>query len=294
MQFLEWVTNVIVAIAEPFCGWVLFLPRDVRFFIVGIATSLILVLVRKWTTDQEWLRRADMDQKRLKVLMAEAKRAKNRESMARYKQTVARIKMRSMKYEGAPLLWSLLPIILLATWCFVRLGFVAPKGGETVALKALFPYAGVGNVCHVIPVDGLECDGGWVRVIEPDKPPEVSGWWQRANAWAGEKMGGAPAPAGAAVWKVKADSRKAPYAVKVVYGGTVREIPFLAGSRRYSPEYHVFEGNGVQSLELQYEPLKLFGVVPGIDCIAFPPWLVAYLIVAVPFTLVFRRVLSVY
>ena len=46
--------------------------------------------------------------------------------------------------------------------------------------------------------------------------------------------------------------------------------------------------------ELQMKPRKLFNIVPGIDVIGFPPWLVAYLIIVLPLVPLMKRVFCVY
>lgn len=291
---MEWLNEFLLRMTDPVLGWLLWLPRDVALIVVAIGTSLILTLTRKWTTDQNWLKRADQDKKRLDVLIREARKAGDKAAMTRCKQTKAQIHMRGMRYEGRPLLWALLPVALLATWCFARIAYLPPRDGEMVTVKVCAANSAVGRVMHLVPCAGIESEGGWVRAVEPDRPAEIRGWWARANAWVQGKLGWGPVLEGAAVWNIRAQARPEPYVLTIAHDGDTRELPFRVGDRRYEPPQQLFAEGPIRSIEVQLKPVKLFGVVPGVDCIALAPWLVAYLLIAIPAVMVFRRVLSIY
>ena len=291
---LERLNDLLVRMMDPVLGWILYLPRDVRLFLVALMTALILVYVRKWTTNQPWLKLADADQIRLDALIKDAKKQKDKEAVKRHQQTIAQIKLASLKYEGKPLLWAIIPILFLATWCFGRLGFVPPKDGETVVVKAYFPNTAIGRVGHVVPCQGIRAENGWVQAVDTDRPLEHPTRWQQVNAWLSAKMGMTTPLEGAAVWKLNAAARDVPYDLKMVVGGKVYEFPLLVGAKRYEPTMKVFTDGILQAVEVQLKPLKLFGIVDGMECVALPPWLAAYLLIAVPFAMLFRRWLSVY
>jgi len=291
---MEWLNNVLVRVMDPALGWLLWLPRDMALVAVGVATSLVLTLTRKWFTDQDWLRRADADRKRLKLLIRNARKDNDMEALKRYRQTMAQIQMRSMKCEGRPLLLALLPVALLAAWCFARLGYAPPGDGEEVTIKACFAHSAVGCVTHLAPTDGIDSAGGWVRAVEPDRPPEIRGWWRGVNAWVQQRLGRTPALQGAAVWTIRAKARPEPYVLRIVFAGDIYACEFLAGDKRYAPTSRAFASGPVRSLEVQLRPLKLFGVVPGLDCIGVPPWMVAYLLIALPCVTLCRRLFAVY
>jgi len=50
-----------------------------------------------------------------------------------------------------------------------------------------------------------------------------------------------------------------------------------------------FEGAPVRCIEAVMPPVKLFGVVGGLDFLYLPPWLVAYLLIAIPFVTILKR-----
>ena len=163
-------------------GWLLLLPSDLTIIVTALLTGVVLTLVRKWTTNQDLLGRAVADNKRLAALIKEAKRAGDKEAVKRYRLTKAQVGMLKFKQEGKPMLVSLLPIALLATWAFARLEFLPPKPGETVTVVANAPVTQAGEVVHLVPGDGLTATAGWVRCIAwwgSNRPP----WSRRTGSW---------------------------------------------------------------------------------------------------------------
>ena len=162
---LETINNFVLQFSDPLFNWILSLPRDLRFVIVAVITSGFLAIARKLTTDQEWLKRANDDEVRLKQLVKEAKKDGDKEAVTRYKGTMGHIKMLGLKYEGKPLLWALIPILLIATWAFCRLGNVAPAADTPVTVKFYVPAGAIGEVIHMLPQDGLTSEGGWITEV---------------------------------------------------------------------------------------------------------------------------------
>ena len=46
--------------------------------------------------------------------------------------------------------------------------------------------------------------------------------------------------------------------------------------------------------QLQYEPVKLFGLLPGMPSAHLPPWLVAYLVLTIPLLFALRALLRIH
>ncbi|MCX7591971.1 MAG: hypothetical protein N2255_10135 [Kiritimatiellae bacterium] len=292
---LETINNLILKVADPLFNWILYLPRDLALFAVAIITSAVLTFSRRWTTDQEWLARADRDQVRLKALLKEAKKNKRKADVARYKQTILQIKTRSLKYEVKPLLVALVPILLLATWCFARLGFHPPREGDVFELKLYVPSAGIGRLVHLVPENGIEAVNGWIRPVEPETPPVPKDWWEKANARAMAFLGMSPPLEAVAIWQLKAKASPTPYHLTMIYDGKPYRKEVLVGQRTYTTPMEVFGPESpVRGIETVFRPLKLFGVVPGIDMLFLPPWLVAYLLIAIPFVSIFKKLFKIY
>lgn len=277
---LDLINSVLMSIMDPLLGWLLYLPTDVILFIVGIGTSCILVGVRLFTTDQDLLKRCDNDKKRLNILIKEAKKRGDREAVKRHKNTKTMIGLKSIKQEGLPLLAALVPIALLGTWCFNRLAYHPPRENEPVEMIAYFPLSQSGGIVHVIPAEGVKADNGWIREIVPvtDQGP----------------------PYGEARWTFRADPREKPYTLTVHYNKETYDKELLVGQNIYAPGIKMYSSGQVTCTELMMRKVKLFGKVPGIGILLpqywnlFPPWLAAYLLIAVPFVFIVKRVFRIY
>lgn len=202
-------------------------------------------------------RRADLKDARAEVL--------------RHRATTAAIGMKCFRAEGKPFLAALLPIIIIAVWCLQRMEFHPPRPGRTVELAAYFPLAGVGHVAHIVPQEGVQAVGGWVREVgfDPDGMRN-----------------------GLAVWTLKAAARDTPYVLKLRHRGRTYERPLTVGGRTYSAWYLAVDDGVLAGTQVRMEQVKLFGLVPGV--LGLPPWLVAYLLIVVPFYFVLKRVWRVY
>ena len=290
---LETINNLIVEAMDYIFGWILFLPRDAELFTVAVMTSAMLTFVRKWVTDQEWLGRADADQQRLAQLIKEDKSAKDKDAVKRHKDIITLIKVKSMRFEGKPLLWAIIPVALLATWAFSRLAYVPPRIGETVELRAFLPRSAVGQLAHLAPEDGVEAVGGWVQPVVDDKPVVAESLWDKCNQRLSAFMNMTPPLEGVAVWRLVGKDTK-PHRLKLRHAGKTYEKGFEAGTRHYATPVDVYPDTPVQAIELAMKPLKLFGVVGAIDVLFLAPWLVAYLLIAIPFVSILKRVFKIY
>lgn len=291
---LEAFNTCLVNALDYVFGWMLLLPRDLSLFSVAILTSASLSLIRKWTTDQAWLARADADTKRLHALIREAKQAKDRDAVARYKATITRIKVKSMKFEGKPLLWALVPVALLATWAFSRLAFVPPPAGATLTVRAHLPKSYIGQTIHMAPEEGIESVNGWFqKVVEDKQTPPTTNLWDKCNRKVCAFLKMLPQPEAVAEWQIVSQDAN-PHTVKIRFSGRTYEKEVLAGRRQYAPALTLYPDAPVQAVELVMKPMKLFDYVGALDFLFLPPWLVAYLLIAIPFVTILRRVLRIY
>jgi uncharacterized membrane protein (DUF106 family) len=238
-------------------------------FIIAIGSALILAGVRKFTSDQDLLRRCRADQARQKALLREAKTRKDADAVKRHRATLGMIALKQFRQEGRPMLASLLPIVLLATWAFHRLEFHPPGAGEVVEFTARFPLSAVGKITHIAPVEGVRAESGWLREIV------------------------AVSDHGEATWRLSATESSAPHLLRVRYGGRTYEHPLRAGVRTYDAPVEMHDEKLIAT-EVKLRPVKLFGIVPGIPALLFPAWLVAYLIIVIPSVPVIKRVLRIY
>ncbi|HUT34954.1 MAG TPA: hypothetical protein VNE39_15800 [Planctomycetota bacterium] len=272
MEALAAITSFIVAAMDYPLGWLLALPRDVAIAIVAVGTSLLLTLVRKWTTDQDQLRRSKGDLRRLKQLLRQAKQAKDRTAAGRIRTSLAMVNGIRLKAEGKPLLVSLLPIVLLAVWAVERLDFFPPRVGEDLTIHAYYPLSSVDKLTHLVPPDGLEMHGEAIRLVEVDPHGQQNGlatWVLRPTAPVSTDL------------LIRHQGETADHAVRV-------------GGRAYAPPLGAGSGNKILATETVLRQAKFLGIVPGLPALALPPWLIAYLLIVIPFVPILRRTLRVY
>ncbi len=272
---LERINDGIVGLMDHVLGWMLILPADLQILIVAVGTGAILTFARLFTTDQDLLRRVAADKKRLKELLREAKARSDKEAKRRHQQTMAQVAMKSMRGEGKPLLLALLPILLLATWAFRRLEFHPPAEDEVVGFVLYTPLSVVGQPVHLVVPEEVRGDGGgWVRVVEPDPAPD------------GTVINGI------AVWPIRAVEGEHRLVART--RGDSFEHPYEAGRRTYGPPliFHDLELGWVT--ELRMRPVRFLRIVPGIPFLFMPPWMVAYLLLAIPSVLLIRKVFRIH
>lgn len=273
---LDALNNFFLSVANPLLGWMLHLPRDLVLFIVAIGTAMILTVVRLFTTNQELLKRCKDDKGRLKQLMREAKKRRDKEAVLRHRTTLGQIGMLSMKAEGKPLLASLIPIALLAVWCFGNIAYVPPEPGEPVTVKAYFPVGKIGKTVHVVPQNGIAADEGWIRNVAPDLDAEGK------------------ATNGVAAWTLRCEKRDEPYALEFRFMGKTYQKQLIVDGLRYAAPLEFYDDEAVEVAEIAMPEYKLFGIVPGIPWIMFQPWIVGYLVIVLPFSFFLKPLLRIH
>jgi hypothetical protein len=267
---LESWNELCLAVLDALLGWTLHLPSDVTLLAIALLSASLLTGLRRVTTDQDLLARVDRDKRRLKRLRREARARGDRHAAARHKTVFTRVSLHALRAEGLPLAAAIVPIALLATWCLFRLEFHPPRAREPVDLTAYTPASAVGEVIHLVPEEGLGSER-WIARVEA----------------AGENDG----PHGVARWRLRGESRNEPYVLRVRLRKSTYRHEILLGQTKYLAPL-VVHPDGVVT-EVTLRPVRLFGIVPGIPAIYFPPWLVAYLLLTIPLVSLLKRLLRV-
>ncbi len=236
---LEALNNSMLSLMDVLLGWMLSLPTDVALVIVAVSTAAILTLVRPFTTNQDLLHRCKNDKKQLKTFIREAKRNKDKEAIQRYRSTMGQIAMKTVRAEGMPLLIAIVPVALLAVWCFGRLGFVAPTAEAPVTVRAYFPSSSIDGVVHVMPADGLTAQTGWMQRITADPNMDPSG---NVNGWA--------------TWELSAQQRPEPHTISFRYRGKTYTKEMLVDGSRYSPVISLYDESALNAVQLDLKPYK--------------------------------------
>ena len=183
------------------------------------------------------------------------------------------IAMKQLRQEGRPVLASLLPIMLLATWAFHRLEFHPPAANERIEFTAHFPISATGRIAHIAPSEGVDAANGWLQEIAAvaDQGPAH----------------------GVATWRLISAARAEPHRLQVRFDHRTYEHFLRVGARTYESPVST-HGDGLLTTEVKLRPVKLFGTVPGIPAIFFPPWLTAYLLLVVPCVFILKRVFRIF
>jgi hypothetical protein len=291
-QFSAWLASIL----DYPLGWLLALPRDVAIMLVALGTSLLLTLVRKWTTNQDQLGRSRSDVRRLKQLIREAKRAKDeadrrpvgpslpppgklerlvpsRPAVKPMRTTLAMVNGIRLKAEGLPLLVSIVPIALLAVWAVERLDYFPPRVGQELTVRAYCPLSSVGKLTHLVPPPALEMKSDAIRLVEIDPDGEQNGL---------------------ATWALQPCAASDSAELLIRHEGETASHTVSIGRRSYAAPLAAHDGGKILVTEVVLRRAKFLGIVPGIPAIAFPPWLVAYLIIVIPLVPLLRRGLRVY
>lgn len=268
---LELWDRLSLALLDPVLGRLLGLSWAATVVVVALVTGAVIALVRKFFTDQEVLRRADTDKRRLKELIREAKARNDGPAVKRYKATRAMVATKTFSQEGKPLLMVILPVALIATWCYARLEFRPPREAEPVEVLLYTPVSTVGELVHMVPQEGLDPDPGWIAVVEP-----------------GEYAGQAT---GIACWRLSGESRRVPYALVFRLRDQTCEHELLIGQGTYSKTWRNYDGGKVNA-RIMMAPVSLCGF-SGFGAV-FPLWIIVYLAVVIPAALLFKKIFRIY
>ncbi|MCC5790250.1 MAG: hypothetical protein JJT75_11490 [Opitutales bacterium] len=286
---LETINDIVVRIADPFLYWTLFLPRDLALFIVSIGSSAVLAVVRLWVTDQKYLHGLKVDKKRLKEKMKAAKKEKNKEEVKRLRTLNGMAAIKALKAEKKPLLWAIIPIALLATWAFNRLDYFPAEDGQVLEYSIYLPITTAGDLVTLFPEQGIEAkEEGWITEVVPVSDHPIY------------------PPHGLGNWTIQVSEEQSPYDLRIRHRDDLYTHPFTVGGRSYRmplrphPE-HQTEGNLPPATQVhldEYRPfagwiVADFEGVPGFRQFFFPPWLIAYLIIVIPFVVIIRRVFKI-
>ncbi len=271
---LNALTTLCMSITDFLFGWMLYLPRDLTLFLVGTGTALILTVVRLFTTNQEHLKRCDSDKTRLAVLIKEAKKKKDKEALARYRATKQQIEMKVFQAEGKPLLASLIPISLVAVWAFTRIAYLPLDPVKPVSVKAYFPVASIGSYVHMLPRAGIKPETGWIQKVKEDVDKATG---KVSN--------------GIAEWQLRCEKSSKPYLLELRYNGKTYQKDLIVDGLKYAEPYMFYSDGGIDLVESVSREYKLFGIVPGIWIMQ--AWIVGYLILVIPFSLLMKQVLKI-
>jgi uncharacterized membrane protein (DUF106 family) len=268
---LNWLNHLILSVMDCIVGWLLLLPRDATLVLLALLTSLLFLVVRRYWTKQELLRRCAADQRRLRELIRAARRCRDKPALARLRGLRGLIGRKAFAQEGRPLLVLLLPLVLLGTWAWQRLEFLPAQAGMPMTFTATFPLSAAGQFVHLVPAPGLQMPDGWIRQVTVRT-----------------EMGVATASAS---WTLIGE--RGSYTLTLRHQGRTSLHPLLLGEGKYSTP-SVVHGDGDVRTTIDLGLFRWLGMVPGVPQLGLAPWLVAYLALVLVITPVLKRILRVW
>ncbi len=274
METFEAIYDLLVALLDYPLGWMLLLGRDLPLVILAGGTAAVMLLLRKRVSDQALLGRHKEDRATLKARIRAAKAAGDKDLKNRLRALSAKISIAQLKAEVRPLLWALVPIILLASWAYARLGHVPPRSGEEISISAEMAPAKAGHPVYILPHAGMRSVDSLIQI------PETG------EAWDGETIA-------RATWTLVFEPSPEPYRLQLRAGDRLQDLSVIVDRRIYSTPERWLYGDVVRSLHTHLEERRFLGIVPGFSA-AFPPWIVAYVLLAIPFFLLFKRLWKIY
>jgi hypothetical protein len=263
-------------------GWLLALPRDVTLILVALLTSLLLILVRKWTTHQDRLHRTRRDLARLKSLLKTAKRARDKPAVQRLRATVTAVRWIQLQAEGVVLLAALIPVALLATWAVERLDYLPPRAGLPLHLRAFFAPAAVNSLTVLVPQPGMRLVSPAIQLVQLDS----------SN---GEN--------GTAAWVIRPQATSGTIELLIRRGDETARHRLRVGEWTYEPPVQSHAGQCILVTQAELPRYRFLGLIPalafpgvrplGLPPFTLAPWLVAYLVLTIPLVPLLRRLTGV-
>jgi uncharacterized membrane protein (DUF106 family) len=241
-------------------GPLLKLPPFWGILIISFMISVIIVLVYKFFTNQQVMKQLKDETKELQKQIKELKHdpKKAMEIQKKAMQTNMQYMMKSMK----PTLITFIPIILIFGWLQANMAFLPIVPGQDFSMTLEF-YDGIsGEVSAIVP-EGITLHGEAVRKIEDGKVVFAM--------------------------RGKEGIYKSPGVDFTVNSKTYAQSVIITEDRDYIQPVSTIKDNTVKSIITGNEKMKilnLFGWKLG--------WLGTYIIFALVFSMLLRKILKVY
>jgi len=275
---MGWIWNAVLGFLEILyvpCDWVLGWTSRLgpvgAVTAVGILSGIVIILIQKYGSNQGLLGRCRGDLKDLKRRLKEAKKADDRETLARLSGLSRKIGGKYMGRSLLPALWTVPLITVVGLWTGSRLAFVPVRPGDVLEVVAHFED-GAGGFAHVLAKGGLEVEGPAISAVEV--PKDARGRQAR--------------------WKVRAGG-EGPASLLVRYSDRSHEVdvPVVRRGGRPPEPVKVFSEQTAGQDQLQAVEIRLR---PGMAAAWWNVWLDwagLYLVAAVACALALRYALKV-
>ncbi len=242
---------------DPFLSPLLRLPPFWSLVVIVLFVTLGVTLVQKYKTDQRRLRELKALQKRHQQRIREA--ARDPEKLVKLQQEQMAYTLEMFRHSFKPLLYTLLPLLIVFGWMQSHLAFQPIMPGEEFSVSVELAEGASGQVSLSVVPEGLSIIG---NASQPAAP--LLSWRLRGGA-------------GWYTLRFSLDGESVEKEVLVGRGGA------LSASESYEGLFH--------RVTVGYEPIRplgsfsLFGWRPG--------WFGTYVLLSFLFSILFRKLFHV-
>lgn len=249
MAFLDPVFNPVLALGPL---WAIVL--------LSLIISLVIVLVYKFFTNQEEMKRLKDEQKEFRKRMNELK--SNPEEMMKVQKEAMQKNFQYMKHSFKATLITMLPILLIFGWMNAHFAYEPIYPDETYSITAKFKQ-GVAGEAELIPDEGTE-------LLSNAKQPVNS----------------------ATSWNLKSTEGAHYLTVKVGELQQQKKV-LITPDLEYEQPFTNYPHSDIEQITVNYRKLRPLG--PDFSLLGWQPgWLGMYIFLSIVFSLVLRKVMKVY
>ena len=239
-------------------GWLLKLPPFFALLILSLLISLIIVLIYKYTTNQQLMKQLKEEIKGYQKQMKELRQHPEKALDVQKKAMQA-----NMKYMGHSMkatLITFIPIIIIFGWMNSHLAFEPIMPGQEFSVAVNLAKGETATIEAIAP-DGIELTGNSTREAENG---------QALFTMEAKKSG-------EYLLEFKADDQS--YTKELI----------VTNERAYSPQAQLFRNLPVKSIAINYQPTKIINL--GFLRLG---WLWSYILFSIVFSMVLRKIMKIY
>lgn len=261
----------LIPVLDSALGWLLDLPRDLSLVMFAVITASMMILVRRYVTNQDLLRRCIADLRQLKRLLVQARSIGDKPSQSRLRRTMGQIKGKQFSADLRVLVTVIIPVGALAVWASERLEYLPPVKGEDLAIRAYYPLSSVDRLTHAVPSPGLEIMPTPIQVV-------------RSND---ESLRG-----GLAEWSIHG-FEPGFQQITIRHQGETLVHPVIIGQRNYLPPRFTHSSNQSVTTEVRLKQYLPLGLPFGNQWLGLPPWMIGYIVLTLGLTPILKRLCHV-
>lgn len=145
-------------------GWSLLFGAITGLVIAGLLTGLLVNVIQKFASNQDFLGRSKADLDKIKSLRAAAKQSGDKDTVSRLNALAGRISGRYAWGSFKPALWSIPPLCVLAMWVGSRMSYEPVRPDSELTIVAHFED-GASGFAHLVPSDAISPVGSAIAPV---------------------------------------------------------------------------------------------------------------------------------